>query len=201
MHKLLLAFALAASCATAQAARPGCERWVAPAGVSASAIEATSSHAYHLLLQMDAAFKSSNPASARPLAVEFLSSVSTIPCDWNYGNAIHNANSVLGLLALHEGKKAEALTFLKASSMSPGSPQLNSYGPSLMLAHELANAGEYDAVAQYVQNIGKFWNPDDTRAIALLLPFFKDPDLISTWLKKLQRHDVPDFGMNAKKSP
>ena len=201
MHRLASVVALALVCSAAHAARPGCEHWVAPSGISASAIEATSSNAYHLSLQMHAAFKSSNPASARPLAGAYLSSVSSIPCNWNYGNAIHNANSVLGLLALHEGKKAEAVVFLRAASLSPGSPQLNSYGPSLMLASELAKAGEYEAVAQYVQGIAEFWTPEDRRPVVYLLPFLKDSEPLATWLAKLRRHQAPNFGRNANIPP
>jgi hypothetical protein len=200
MDRLSLAIMLSAMAFSAYGARSGCEKWTSPV-VSASSLEAASSRAYHLSLQMHAAFGSSEPALARPVALQYLDSVSDIPCDWNYGNAIHDANSVLGLLALHEGNTAQALLYLKAAGESPGSPQLNTFGPSLMLANELAEAGEYEAVASYISVIGKFWKPDDTTFLAFALPFLKDPDPLSTWLKALRNRQVPAFGMNASKSP
>jgi hypothetical protein len=201
MHRSSLALTLSLAAFSAYAARPGCENCAAPVGVSASTVETASSRAFHLSLQMHAAFAGGDPYSARPLALQYLASVSDIPCDWNYGNAIHDANSVLGLLALHEGNMAQALHYLTAAGESPGSPQLNSFGPSLMLANELAAAGEYDAVAAYISAVGKFWKPDDTTLLAFALPFLKDPDPLSSWLRELRNRRVPDFGINASKSP
>jgi hypothetical protein len=201
MHRLSVAVLLLVLAFSAYGARSGCETRAVPAGMSASAPETASSRAYHLSLQMQAAFSSSDPGSARPVALQYLGSVSDIPCDWNYGNAIHNANSVLGLLALHEGNTAQALLYLKAAGESPGSPQLDSFGPSLMLANELAKAGQYEAVASYISAVAKFWRPDDTTLLAFTLPFLKDPDPLSTWLRVLGNRQVPNFGMNASKTP
>ena len=76
---------------------------------------------------------------------------------WNYGNIIHDANATLGRLALREGKVADAKRYLLKAGRTPGSPQLNSYGPSMALARELLEEGERNAVIEYLDLIGSFW--------------------------------------------
>jgi len=77
--------------------------------------------------------------------------------DWNYGNAVHAGNTVLGLIALKDGDVAEARRLLLASANSRGGPQLNSFGPDMVLAKELLDKGERAAVTQYLELCRKFW--------------------------------------------
>ncbi len=77
--------------------------------------------------------------------------------NWNFGNAIHRGNEVLGRLALQAGRLRSARQYLLAASQTPGSPQLNSFGPSFTLARELLRAGEWEVVAQYLANVARFW--------------------------------------------
>ncbi len=95
--------------------------------------------------------------------------------------------------ALQSGRKAEAVAYLAAAGASPGSPQLDSFGPSLLLASELAKAGEYQAVVNYLNSIKTFWKAEDQSIIGTMFPFFKDPDRMSTWIKELDNKRVPDF--------
>ena len=143
--------------------------------------------------EMSAAYKRGAP-STDGLARQYLEAAKRFPCNWNYGNAIHNANAVLGLLALHSGRKAEAVAYLSAAGASPGSPQLDSFGPSLLLARELAEAGEHKAVASYLVSIKSFWRTDDPSVIGMPFPIFRDPDPLSTWIQELNENRVPDFG-------
>jgi hypothetical protein len=77
--------------------------------------------------------------------------------DWNYGNLLHTAHSILGRAALKEGDKAAARTHLVAAGRTPGSPQLNSFGPEFTFAREMLEAGEKEAVLEYLDLVGKFW--------------------------------------------
>jgi hypothetical protein len=88
------------------------------------------------------------------------------PNSWNYGNVIHKANTILGHVALREGHLDKARSYLIRSGNTPGSPQLNSFGPSFELARELLEKGETDAVMEYLDLVAVFWaNPDQaTRA-------------------------------------
>jgi hypothetical protein len=80
---------------------------------------------------------------------------------WNYGNAIHDGNTVLGMVALRENNINDAkLHLLNAANTKP-SPQLKSFGPSLMLADALIERNEIDAVKKYFSMMKKIWQNDD----------------------------------------
>ena len=76
---------------------------------------------------------------------------------WNYGNQIHRGNIFLGEIALAEGDVKGAASYLLLAGATPGSPQLNSFGPDTALAKKLLEAGEHKAVLQYFDQCGKFW--------------------------------------------
>ena len=77
--------------------------------------------------------------------------------DWNYGNILHGANQILGLAALGENRIADAKKYLIAAGNTPGSPQLNTFGPDMVLAQQLLDKGEKDVVIQYLDLTAKFW--------------------------------------------
>ncbi len=83
---------------------------------------------------------------------------------WNYGNVINEANTILGRVALREGDTEAAKAYLLESADTTESPQLVSFGPSFLLARELLERGERDAVLQYLDAVATFWaNPDDPK--------------------------------------
>lgn len=94
---------------------------------------------------------------ARSYANDLLRQAPAMRDNWNYGNAIHFANLVLGHLALGSGDVAEAKRLLLEAGRTPGSPQLNSFGPSFELAKELLAKGERDTVIQYFDLCANFW--------------------------------------------
>ena len=77
--------------------------------------------------------------------------------DWNYGNRVHHGNLVLGRIALREGNIEEAKSRLIAAGKTPGSPQLNSFGPNMLLAKALLEIGEREVVLEYFELCSKFW--------------------------------------------
>lgn len=58
---------------------------------------------------------------------------------------------------LREGNVEQAKQYLVKSGHTPGSPQLNSFGPDLRLAQELARKGERDSVLEYFSLCRAFW--------------------------------------------
>ncbi|MTB52580.1 M48 family metallopeptidase [Lewinella sp. W8] len=103
---------------------------------------------------------------ARHLAEEYLIMARKHPDSWNYGNAIHCANTVLGLLALENGRTDEAVVYLHRAGATPGSPQLNSFGPNMLLAKELIEAGRVESVLAYLEQCRKFWRGPMVEKIA-----------------------------------
>lgn len=102
--------------------------------------------------------------------------------DWNYGNAVLLGNMTLGRAALRAGRKDEAAKYLLASGKTPGSPQLDSFGPNMSLAAELLAAGERKAVLEYFEECRAFWK--------------NDGGLLDRWERAVKGGETPDFGAN-----
>ena len=83
--------------------------------------------------------------------------------NWNYGNNIHHGNIILGRIALTLDDVEEAKERLIKAGKTPGSPQLNSFGPNMTLAKELLQRGEKDVVLKYIELCSKFWKMGKTR--------------------------------------
>jgi hypothetical protein len=63
-------------------------------------------------------------------------------------------------VALREDDPDGAKEFLLESGKTPGSPQLNSFGPTFVLAAELLRRGEKGTVLEYLDLVAEFWaNP------------------------------------------
>lgn len=119
---------------------------------------------------------------AERYAHELLAMSGQLRVDWNYGNAVHEANTVLGLAALKRGDNAEARRRLLGSARVRGSPQLNTYGPTMALARELLLIGEREVVLEFLELCGRFWESDRGR--------------IDRWMKEIRSGRLPDFGAN-----
>jgi hypothetical protein len=113
--------------------------------------------------------------------------------DWNYGNAIADANQVLGEIALSKGDIGAAKKHLLASADSKGSPQLNSFGPHFSLARALAEKGERETVIAYLDAVSRFWaNPDERtepNAKRLASGHLKQ---LESWKEQLRAGKIPD---------
>ena len=119
---------------------------------------------------------------AETYARELLDLAQSLERDWNYGNAIHDGNMVLGRLALVHGDKEEAKRRLLEAGKTPGSPQLNSFGPNMSLARELLVAGEREVVIEYFRRCLGFWEHGRER--------------LKDWIALVEGGRLPDFGAN-----
>lgn len=102
--------------------------------------------------------------------------------NWNYGNAVQDVNIVLGRLALSDGNLNEAKADLLKAGKSPGSPQMDSFGPNMSLAKELLEKGEKDTVLEYFGLCRKFWT--------------LHPDKLDEWSQDVKAGKIPNFGAN-----
>lgn len=119
---------------------------------------------------------------AKQSADELLSMAPSYPRDWNYGNAIQDGNLVLGRLALKDGRIDEAKERLLAAGNSPGSPQMDSFGPNMSLAKDLLDKGERDVVLQYFDLCRKFWELGQSK--------------LDEWTADVKSGTTPNFGAN-----
>lgn len=102
------------------------------------------------------ALKAGDTRAATRYATELLR-INTDTKSWHYGNIVYTANQILGLAALQEGNIAAAKDFLLKAGKTPGSPQLDSFGPKMPLAQGLFERGESDIVLEFLDLIAVFW--------------------------------------------
>ena len=119
---------------------------------------------------------------AKTYSLSLLEQAAAMRNNWNYGNALHVANLVLGRMALSSGDVAEAVRLLLEAGRTPGSPQLNSFGPNMLLAKELLAKGEREAVVQYFDLCANFWKDREGK--------------LARWKAAVRNGGEPEFGAN-----
>lgn len=101
---------------------------------------------------------------------------------WDKGNAAHEANIVLGRIALRHGDTEGAKQHLLASIEITDSPSLTIAGPNMILAKELLEKGERDVVLTYLESASKFWQTGGAK--------------LQNWIATVKGGGTPDFGGN-----
>jgi hypothetical protein len=129
----------------------------------------------------EAAFVAKKPEKAREYAEKMLSQNRS---GWNYGNNIHHGNIILGRIALAAGDLEQAKKRLIEAGKTPGSPQLNSFGPNMALAKELLEKGEKDVVLEYFKLCSKFWKSE------------RHLQKLKEWSAEVKEGKMPDFRAN-----
>lgn len=119
---------------------------------------------------------------AQKYAQELLTALPKYQGNWNYGNAVQDANLVLGRIAVREGLIEDAKKYLAESGKSPGSPQMNSFGPNMSLAKDLLEKGERQAVLDHFEACRKFWEMHRGQ--------------LDEWSQQVKDGKIPDFGAN-----
>lgn len=103
---------------------------------------------------------------------------------WNYGNAFHKGHVALGRIELRRNNLEQANIHLSEAGRTPGSPQLDSFGPNMLLAKELLQQGERDAVLKYIIQCEDFWKSGFPR--------------LKFWHREVYAGKIPDFGPNLR---
>ncbi len=137
---------------------------------------------YALTRETKASFGKGDYATARKDAQALQAEMGRFKENWNYGNAVHASNIVLGRLALRDGKVQDAKRYLLAAGATPGSPQLDSFGPNMALAEDLLKKGEKDVVLKYFAECTKFWDREFSE--------------IGKWTADVKAGRSPEFGAN-----
>jgi len=127
------------------------------------------------------AFDVGETNKARVYAEKMLQETNLQKKDWNRGNDIFFGNMVLGRLALKAGDIEQAKHFLIEAGKTPGSPQLDSFGPNMTLAKELLEKGQTEVVLEYFGLCAKFWRYQPR---------------LSEWIATVKQGAIPDFGAN-----
>lgn len=121
----------------------------------------------------DAAFKIGDLPGAAELARVYLKS-SDRP-------AVQRANTILGRVALRENDIPSAKRYLLDSAADPGaSRDIGLSGPILVLAKELIERGERDAVLEYLKDCLTLWP--------------RGEPILRIWIAQIQEGKTPNFG-------
>lgn len=162
-------------------------------GVSAYVFGAATGLPYPRFLGLrsaaERALRRNDLEDAETLAREFLSLASRYEEDWSYGNAIHHGHLILGRVELKRNRLGPAIEELHEAGKTRGSPQLKAFGPNMLLARELLELGETQAVIKYLDLCREFW--DASAFLAL-----KGRHPLDEWRETVQRGEIPDFGAN-----
>ena len=76
----------------------------------------------------------------------------------------------------------DAKRHLLEAGKSPGSPQMDSFGPNMSLAKDLIEKGERDVVVEYFGLCRTFWKMDRGR--------------LDEWTQTVKAGKTPNFGAN-----
>ena len=133
------------------------------------------------------AYKANDVGKVKELAKENLELAAVYRCNWNFGNAIHDTNRVLGLISLKGGDVDAAADYLLKAGKSTGSPQLNTFGPELDLADGLLQRGKIDAVTAYLKDIKSFWEMNNGQ--------------VDAWLTEIEKGGKPQLDRFAGSKP
>ncbi len=83
--------------------------------------------------------------------------------NWNYGNAVNNAHTVLGMIAFEKGDILKALKHLSQSSEDIATPQTSSFGPRTELVRLIARAGYHDEALNYLDEAQRLCGYENDR--------------------------------------
>ncbi len=84
---------------------------------------------------------------------------------------------------MREGPIEDAERYLIEAGKSPGSPQMDSFGPNMSLAKDLLEKGERDVVLEYFELCRKFGGK-------------MHGDQLNKWSQQVKDGKIPDFGAN-----
>jgi len=94
------------------------------------------------------------------------------------GNAVHDGNMVLGLVALDAGDTDKAKSYLLALARVIDGASITTSGPNMSLAKAFLEQGEKEIVLEYSALCSKFWKKDK----------------LDEWIAQVRRNEIPKFG-------
>jgi len=139
------------------------------------------------------ALEADAPEKARQYATQLLK-IAAHHREKTFGNFVHRGHSILGRLALRDGDVEAAKRHLIQAAQAPRSPQLDSYGPRMILAHELLALGEQQIVLDYMETCRKFCATSGLGGRLESWTNEKRKAELTRWITDVSQGRTPDFG-------
>jgi len=139
---------------------------------------------YSLSERLERAVKTKNCPTIQNVAGELLAIAPYYSSNWNYGNAIFDGHMAYAWCAVKEKKIESALNHLDEAAKTPGSPQLNTFGPpyhDMSVLSELLKEGHKKEVTLFLVKLKRFWDSE-----------FSD-DYFDYWEKEIEHKRIPKF--------
>lgn len=130
--------------------------------------------------------------AAVSLARELLALSERYRSDWFYGNAFYYGHLALGEVAFLRGDTDTACRALLTAASTPGSPQLNSFGPNMRLAKLLLEAGHDSVVVEFLEKCRSFWTQPAVGRSGTVGAH----EHLDEWIRIIRSGGTPDFGPN-----
>lgn len=140
-------------------------------------------------------------------SLEYLKMAELFKTNWHYGNAIFYGNFYLSYTSLKQKDLSSSLKYLKLASLSPGSPQLNSFGPfnsPEIRTHlkALAELKQKKALIEFAENCKKFFVDDKSKTYTE--EESKRNELVrrsglkelNYFIAQITNSEIPDFNSN-----
>lgn len=147
---------------------------------------------YSLSEKLKRARETKDCPKVQSLAHELLSVARFYSSNWNFGNAIFEGNLAFTECDVKENKIDNALVHLKEAAKTPGSPQLNSFGPprtDLSVLSELLKEGKKKEVLDFLGSFDRYWEGG------------RSDDEMKFWTAEITANRIPKFEINeAQKS-
>jgi thiol-disulfide isomerase/thioredoxin len=137
-------------------------------GLETSTIAAQRTHLLGMLAEAE--FDAGQTSEAEQDAAKLLTAAAP-----RSGDAIHQAHTLLGRVAMKRGDLATAKQSLLASARVESTPTLSSFGPGMQLAQQMLDAGERDVVIEFLELSRKIWTKDQRKIDAFVKAIKTDP--------------------------
>ncbi len=161
---------------------------------------------YFLHKLLDRALAEKKWAKVQFYALDYLNTAKSYQKNWNFGNAIFYGNMALAAVSLQNHDNKSAIEHVILASLTPGSPQLNSFGPFNNSLYtdpllELFKQGERNGLIEFAQNCKKFLNgsleketPENHKLYGTVSKW--NIDSMDRFINQIQTNQTPDFKNN-----
>jgi len=109
----------------------------------------------------------------------------------NDGDVIHEANTILGRVAMRQNDLESAKQCLLKSGKTQGSAVLKSYGPSFILARELLEKGQKEVVLEYLDLVAAFWGNSKEERPQFQRLAEEQARLRAKWIQEIKDGKIP----------